>query len=86
MFFMSNDLTTILDSQNHKEHKEGFFHSKHYAKFFVTLGQICLTLSEKKRLTFLSSLKTFAEVNIDNLVEDYEHDILEDEESTFIQK
>ena len=67
MFLMSKDLTRILNEQNRNEHNEGFFLSKHYAKFFVALGQICLTLPDSKKLTFLSSLSAFAETNIEKI-------------------
>ena len=79
-FLLSSDLTTILKTMPEDDERLGFFHSRHYAKFFESLGRVCACLPSKKKMTFLSSLARFTEEGIENVIEKHENDIFDDDE------
>ena len=45
------------------------------AKIFNFLDSFCKKLTTAKKMTFLSSLSTFSEMNIEKIIEDYEVDV-----------
>ena len=48
------------------------------AKIFNFLDSFCKKLTTAKKMTFLSSLSTFSEMNIEKIIEDYEVDVFEE--------